>query len=73
MSIVPQITRTEGICLSEICVEQRKISTCRKSERYKNWYFCIKCRTNFPKTLNRCPCCGFRLRTRCRKKTPYRK
>lgn len=59
-------------CQFKICIEQRKISTVPKDQRYKLYVFCRRCRTNWDKGTKYCPCCGYQTRNGPRKKTPYR-
>jgi hypothetical protein len=60
-------------CNSILCKEQRKVSTVPRELKYVLYRACMKCKTNWDKTLIHCPCCGQRLRMSARKKTPYAK
>ena len=60
-------------CLNNICIEQRKVSTVPRELKYKMFYVCVTCKTNWPQNILRCPCCGLMLRKSPRKKTPYNK
>lgn len=59
-------------CQSRMCIEQRKKTICPHKIQYILYNKCIKCSTRWDKSLRNCPCCGSTLRTKVRKKTPYK-
>lgn len=52
-------------CQSPLCVRTREENRVSTREQYKNHYYCLKCRTPYPKALweRFCPCCSNLLRT----------
>ena len=60
-------------CQSITCKEQRKVSTVPRELKYELYNVCMACKTNWEKEdhPHHCPCCGKRVRTSPRKKTPY--
>lgn len=55
-------------CNSLICNEQREKSIVPKELKYKLYYVCVRCKTNWPKTMTHCGCCNYTLRKKARKK-----
>ena len=58
--------RSSKKCHSRVCDNQRLKSLVPNELKYKLYYVCNRCKTNWPQTMLNCPCCGCPLRKKCR-------
>lgn len=67
------VIKTTNKCHSAMCIKQRENSIISNKLKFKYYRPCSKCKTNWPKEMLVCPCCGKLLRRAPRDKKNHRR